>query len=329
MVSSDEVTNNVAISNDGVTWTLINVPAYTYTTYDGVTRSAYLSLYSVCWSSELHMFCAMANTSTGLEYYAISSDGTNWVIKKFPQVLTTPSICWSSELHMFCTNSYAFNTIITSTDGINWVVSKLPTNTAEYVSYAKIVWSSYLGIFVLNYGGLSLFSTLVTTPIKNNKIQNNINTSDGNVILFTNNHQMDINITTDVTKDTYCKLTFIITNGGAYNITWPTNITWNRNITPVLSTTGIDMLSLLTVDGGITWLGKVNGYNYKLSNNNTTGDLTTGIIINSSDEYAELEVYKPLKIVGKTNLINITLSRDKKLTLAKTTATATVLMDKS
>ena len=49
-------------------------------------------------------------------------------------------------------------------------------------------------------------------------------------------------------------ITLEITNGGA-KVTWPQNITWLSNIIPALQTTGISLVTLITRDGGNTWLG--------------------------------------------------------------------------
>lgn len=46
--------------------------------------------------------------------------------------------------------------------------------------------------------------------------------------------------------------TLIITNGGE-NITWPSSISWPFGNTPKLSTSGTDVIQLVTVDNGTTW----------------------------------------------------------------------------
>lgn len=45
-----------------------------------------------------------------------------------------------------------------------------------------------------------------------------------------------------------------ITNGGTF-VTWPVSITWLAGTAPVLKAAGINLISLVTHDGGTTWLG--------------------------------------------------------------------------
>jgi len=48
--------------------------------------------------------------------------------------------------------------------------------------------------------------------------------------------------------------TLVLTNAGSYNITWPTSVKWPGGNIPTLST-GIDVLSFTTIDGGSSWFG--------------------------------------------------------------------------
>jgi hypothetical protein len=60
-------------------------------------------------------------------------------------------------------------------------------------------------------------------------------------------------------------VTMEIVQGGAgsYTITWPGSIKWPSNVAPVLTTTvgKIDVVTLVTRDGGTSWLGFVAGQN--------------------------------------------------------------------
>ncbi len=53
-------------------------------------------------------------------------------------------------------------------------------------------------------------------------------------------------------------VTLILTNGGAYTVTWPSSVKWNGGTAPTLTSSGVDILTFLTVDGGTTWYGSVN-----------------------------------------------------------------------
>lgn len=50
-------------------------------------------------------------------------------------------------------------------------------------------------------------------------------------------------------------VTLILTNPGAFVITWASVPKWPGGVPPVLSAAGVDVLILTTVDGGTTWYG--------------------------------------------------------------------------
>jgi len=47
----------------------------------------------------------------------------------------------------------------------------------------------------------------------------------------------------------------ILTNGGAFAITWPASVTWLSGTAPSLQAAGVDIVKLVTRDGGTTWYG--------------------------------------------------------------------------
>lgn len=49
----------------------------------------------------------------------------------------------------------------------------------------------------------------------------------------------------------------IITNGGAATVTWPASVKWASGTAPTLTASGVDVLTFLTPDGGVTWYGTV------------------------------------------------------------------------
>ena len=51
---------------------------------------------------------------------------------------------------------------------------------------------------------------------------------------------------------------------GSRTINWPVTVLWPNNLEPTLTTTGgkIDVIALVTYDGGLSWLGFVAGQNY-------------------------------------------------------------------
>jgi hypothetical protein len=54
--------------------------------------------------------------------------------------------------------------------------------------------------------------------------------------------------------------TFVMVNAGAYSITWPA-VKWVGGASPILTSSGIDVLVFYTYDGGSTYYGFVTGKN--------------------------------------------------------------------
>ena len=70
--------------------------------------------YSVCWSPELGLFCAVVSGNT---IAATSPDGVTWTQRALPVSANWYSVCWSPELRLFCAVTYSSN--IAATYGLN------------------------------------------------------------------------------------------------------------------------------------------------------------------------------------------------------------------
>jgi hypothetical protein len=46
-----------------------------------------------------------------------------------------------------------------------------------------------------------------------------------------------------------------LTNGGGYTITWPTAVKWPNGTVPTVTTSGTDVFTFITDDGGVIWRG--------------------------------------------------------------------------
>jgi hypothetical protein len=53
--------------------------------------------------------------------------------------------------------------------------------------------------------------------------------------------------------------TLFLTNGGSQTVTWPASVDWSGGVAPTLTTSGVDVLTFTTIDGGTTWYGAVVG----------------------------------------------------------------------
>ena len=60
------------------------------------------------------------------------------------------------------------------------------------------------------------------------------------------------------TSTFFTRIWLKLTNGGAFAITWPAAVIWeNGDVDPVLTAAGVDILELITYDGGTTWYGRI------------------------------------------------------------------------
>jgi hypothetical protein len=55
--------------------------------------------------------------------------------------------------------------------------------------------------------------------------------------------------------------TLAFSNGGAYIITWPANVRWPDGTAPILTSSGTDVLTFYTFDGGTNYYGFLVGSN--------------------------------------------------------------------
>lgn len=63
----------------------------------------------------------------------------------------------------------------------------------------------------------------------------------------------------------------VITNGGAFVLSFPASVTWLGGVAPTLKASGVDVVDLVTRDGGTTWFGSPRG----ASNRTQVGTSTT------------------------------------------------------
>lgn len=70
----------------------------------------------------------------------------------------------------------------------------------------------------------------------------------------------------------------IITNGGAFAITWPASVVWLSGVAPTLKTSGVDIITLVTRDGGTTWYAGALDRPYSRLIGQATTDVGTGAV---------------------------------------------------
>jgi len=60
-----------------------------------------------------------------------------------------------------------------------------------------------------------------------------------------------------------CSFTLILTNGGSQTVNWPAAVDWAGGTAPTLTTSGIDILTFMTIDAGTIWYGFLAGADMK------------------------------------------------------------------
>ena len=61
--------------------------------------------------------------------------------------------------------------------------------------------------------------------------------------------------TNPTASDEACSFTLILTNGGSQTVNWPASVDWAAATAPTLTTSGVDVLVFITIDGGTIWHG--------------------------------------------------------------------------
>lgn len=89
-----------------------------------------------------------------------------------------------------------------------------------------------------------------------------IDFSAGNVQTVTGNGNCEFSFTNPPATGNAGTLTLLITNGGANTTTWASAVKWPGNVAPTLTTSGIDILSFVTIDAGSNIYGFVGGINF-------------------------------------------------------------------
>ena len=93
-------------------------------------------------------------------------------------------------------------------------------------------------------------------------VDTTIAASDGNIHTFTVGGNITLTLNPNCLTGFCRTLTLVITNGGAYVINWPASVKWDGGSAPTFTASGVDIVTLMTVDAGTTWYGSANGVSY-------------------------------------------------------------------
>ena len=85
---------------------------------------------------------------------------------------------------------------------------------------------------------------------------NQIDPNEGNVFTKTITSWTTFTIAS-IPENCAALFNLILTNGGSNTVKWPASVKWTDDVPPTLTASGIDVLSFLTPNGGITWYGTI------------------------------------------------------------------------
>lgn len=151
------------------------------------------------------------------------------------------------------TKNYVDSTGLTST------LSGYVTNTGLATTLNDYVTSTGLNTALADYTlSASLINHTLTPQVKN-VMGATTALSDGAIDCssassFTLTASSDVTLSfSNANQDTV--ITLVLTNGGAYTITYPSSVKWAGGEVPELTAEGTDIINFYTYDGGTTWIG--------------------------------------------------------------------------
>jgi hypothetical protein len=95
---------------------------------------------------------------------------------------------------------------------------------------------------------VNILGTLSSTPV-------DIDLNEGNIVSATCATDITFTFSNPPVSGKCGSFIFVITNGGSVSITWPVSVAWAGGTEPTLTTSGTDILTFFTIDGGTIWYG--------------------------------------------------------------------------
>ena len=248
----------------GGTWTTINVSAETIATISGYATTAQSAANTA--TQKLTEFKAIQVTATtlsaGASATASYNSGTGVITIGVPQgikgdtgdvslsQLTTALSLKADISHSHTKTDVGLGNVDNTSD-----VNK-PVSTAQATAIALKADSSELANKSDVGHGHTALTGLTVTALKETKTAmgaNNIDLSLGNVFTKTISGATTLTVSNIPTTGTVAYMILELTNGASSAITWFSGVKWSGGTAPTLTTSGKDILSFYTHDGGTTW----------------------------------------------------------------------------
>jgi hypothetical protein len=90
-----------------------------------------------------------------------------------------------------------------------------------------------------------------------------VDLSLGNVQTYTLSGNQTLTFTNPPATGKAGSFTLHVTNGSSATLTWPTSVDWAGGTPPTLTSSGLDVVTFTTIDGGTIWLGFLAGADVK------------------------------------------------------------------
>lgn len=122
--------------------------------------------------------------------------------------------------------------------------------------------SAWYPLFKQFNPNLTLLGELVVTKLTETAVSltgTAINLALGTLFYKTISGSTTLTITNPAAAGKVSSFTLELTNGGSSVLTWFAGVTWPGGTPPSLSTSGVDVLTFFTRDGGTTWRGFLSG----------------------------------------------------------------------
>ena len=98
------------------------------------------------------------------------------------------------------------------------------------------------------------------------------------------------------------EITLVITNGSAFVLTWPASVVWPSGVAPTLKPSGVDLVRLVTKDGGTTWYAEAGDRPFNRAIGQVDTDVGTGAV---TTEVTLHTVAIPANVLGAHGALRI------------------------